>query len=70
MNSLHAGYFCRLLIFTKLMVSKSSFKSAIRVPNSLEPDQARRFSGLDMVTVFSRRQMSQLADKWLIWMKR
>ena len=38
--------FCRLLIFIKInFLEKKSFKNIIRVSNSLDPDQARRFSG-------------------------
>ena len=33
-------FFCRLLIFSKSSFSKNSFRSTIRVSNSLDPDQA------------------------------
>ena len=36
-------YFCRLLIFSKLTFSKNSFKTAFRVPNSLDPEKAGNF---------------------------
>ena len=32
----------------KIYVSKDSFRNAIRVLNSLDPDQARRFAGSDL----------------------
>ena len=50
-NTLHAGQFCMLfcrLPFSKSTFSKSSFKNAIRVSNSLNPNQAQHFVGPDM----------------------
>ena len=41
-------FVCRLLIFTKFTISKNSFTNTIRVPNSLDPDQVRRFVGPDL----------------------
>ena len=40
--------FCCLLIFSKSISSKISFGNTIRVSNSLDPDQARRFVGPDL----------------------
>ena len=37
--------FCRLLFFFKSTFSKNSFRNTIRVSNSLDPGQARRFVG-------------------------
>ena len=34
--------------FSKLILSKNSFANTIRVSNSLDPDQARHFVGLDL----------------------
>ena len=50
-NSLHAHFyaFCRLLIFVKINSSKISFRNTVRVSNGLDPDQARRFVGPDLV---------------------
>ena len=42
---LHAFLFCRLLIFSKLMFSKNSFRNIIRVSNSLDSNQAQIFVG-------------------------
>ena len=42
--------FCRLLIFVSKSTSlKNSFRCAIRVSNSLDPDQAQCFVGPDLV---------------------
>ena len=41
-------FFCRLLIFSKTTFSKNSFRNAIRVSKSLDPDQARCFVGPDL----------------------
>ena len=45
-NSLRAGFFrnfcCLLTFFSKLTFSKISFRSIIRVSNSLDPDQDRQ----------------------------
>ena len=38
------GFFCRLHFYFK----KKSFRNTIRVSNSLDPDQARRFVGHDL----------------------
>ena len=52
LNSLHAGKFymifvvCRL--YSKSKFSKISFRNAIRMSNSLDPDQARHFVGPDL----------------------
>ena len=41
--------FCRLLIFSKsFLLLKKSLRNTIRMPNSLDPDQARRLVGPDM----------------------
>ena len=40
--------FCRLLIFSKSTFSKNSFKNAIRVSNSLDPDQDQCVVGPDL----------------------
>ena len=40
--------FCRLLIFFKINFLKNSFRNAIRVSNTLDPDQAQRFVGPDL----------------------
>ena len=40
--------FCRLLIFFKIIFLKNSFRTTIRVSNSLESDQARHFVGPDL----------------------
>ena len=40
--------FCRLLIFFKSTFSKNSFRNTIRVSNSLDPDQVRRFVGPEL----------------------
>ena len=37
--------FCRLLIFLKINFLKKSFRNAIKVSGSLDPDQARHFVG-------------------------
>ena len=37
--------FCRLLIFIKINFKKKTIKIIIKVSNSLDPDQARRFVG-------------------------
>ena len=43
------GFFCHLQIFVHNKVStKNSFRYAIRVSNSLDPDQARQFVGPDL----------------------
>ena len=51
-NSLPTGkffmLFCRLLIFFKINFLKNSFRNIIRMSNSLDPDQARRFVGPDL----------------------
>ena len=39
---------CRLLIFSKLTFSKSSFRHTITVSNSLDPDQDRHSVGPDL----------------------
>ena len=40
-------FFC-LLIFLKSTFSKNYFRNAIRMSNSLDPDQARHFDGPDL----------------------
>ena len=40
--------FCRLLTFFKIIFFKNSFRNTIRLSNSLDPDQARHFVGLDL----------------------
>ena len=40
--------FCLLLIFSKIHFLKKIFNKTIRDPNSLDPDQARRFVGPDL----------------------
>ena len=40
--------FCRLLIFSKSPFSKNSFRNTFRVPNCLDPDQARQDDGPGM----------------------
>ena len=42
------NFSCRLLIFSKLNFCKNSFRNTIRMSNSLDPDQARRFVGPDL----------------------
>ena len=37
-----------LFFFSKLTFEKNSFRYAIRMSNSLDPDQARRFVGPDL----------------------
>ena len=52
--------------FSKLAFSKNSFSNAIRMSNSLDPDQDRRrsLSGSKLfATVVSREQKSPLARK-------
>ena len=45
----YQDFFCRLLIFFQnKLFSKNSFNKIIRVPNSLEPDQARHYVGPDL----------------------
>ena len=44
------SFFCCLLIFSKPTVSKNSFRNTIKVSNSLDPDQARRFVLPDLDT--------------------
>ena len=42
---------CRLLFFLfkiNFFFSEKSLRNTMRVPNSLDPDQARRFVGLDL----------------------
>ena len=42
-------FFCNLLsFFKKKMLSKNSFRNTIRVSNSLDPDQDRRFVHPDL----------------------
>ena len=53
LNTLHAGqffmfFFCRLLIFSKSMFLKNSFRNTNRVSNILDPDQAGHFVGPDL----------------------
>ena len=44
-----AFFFCRLLIFfSKINLSKNSFRNTIRVSNSLDSDQARQNVGPDL----------------------
>ena len=40
--------FSRLLIFSKSSFSKTSYRSTIKVSNSVDPDQARHFVGSDL----------------------
>ena len=50
-NSLHAGefrFFLHLQIFFIIYIFKKSLRNAIRVSNSLDPDQARHFVGPDL----------------------
>ena len=51
-NSLPTGkffmLFCCLLIFSKLTLSKNSFRNFFRVSNSLDPDQTRPNVGPDL----------------------
>ena len=41
-------HFSCLLFFSKSTFSKNSFRNTIRVPNSLDQDQARHFVGPDL----------------------
>ena len=41
-------FFCRLPIFSNSTFSKNYFRNIIRVPNSLDPDQARPSVRLDL----------------------
>ena len=41
-------YFCRLPFSFKINLLKNSFRNTIRMSNSLDPDQARRFIGSDL----------------------
>ena len=67
-NSLHAGDFasffvvCGIFFFfffffflTINFVQKKSFRNTIRVSNSLDPDQARRFVGPDLSPNYLQR---------------
>ena len=49
--------FCRVLIFFKIIFFENSFGITIRVSNSLDPDQARRFvgPGLGLICLQSRQ---------------
>ena len=40
--------FCRLLVFSKSIFSKNSFRNTIRVSNSVDPDRARWFVRPDL----------------------
>ena len=39
---------CHLMIFPKSTFTRKKFRNAIRVSNSLDPDQARHFVGPDL----------------------
>ena len=39
---------CLLTFFSKSTFSKNPFRNTIRVPNSLDPDQARHYVGPDL----------------------
>ena len=61
--------FCRLLIFSKSTFSKSSFGNTLRVSNSLDPDQARRFVGpVPGPNCLQNYRQTTLGDKELISM--
>ena len=53
--------FCRLLIlFSKInsfFLKKKSFRNTIRVSNSLDPDQARRFVGPDLNPSYEQKKL-------------
>ena len=49
------GTFHAFCVFQNQLFSKNSFKNTIRVSNSLDPDQARRSVGPDLVPNCSRR---------------
>ena len=56
--------FCRLLTFSKLTISKNTFRYTIRVSNSLNQDQARHFVGPDSgPNCLQRHQQMTLGDK-------
>ena len=47
--------FCRLLIFFKIIFLKNPFRNTIRVPNRLDPDQARQSVGPDLGAICLQR---------------
>ena len=51
---------CLLIFFSKLTFSKNYFRNTIRVSNSLDPDQARRYVGPDLGPNYLQ---SKLADE-------
>ena len=73
-NSLSAGLFCRLWIFSKQTFLKISFRNTIRVSNSLDSDQVRRFclcvlflSGSKLFAkLISRRQSGRLRQFFIV----
>ena len=48
LGNFHDFFVICMLIFPKLTFSKNSFRNAIRVSNSLDPDQARHFVWPDL----------------------
>ena len=47
------------IYFSKLTFLKHSFRNAVRVPNSLDPDQAHRFVGPDLGPNYSKKVISR-----------
>ena len=78
LNSLHAGKFVMDLyvigsIFFQIIFSQNSFRNAcsIRVPNSLDPDQAQHYVRPDLdpncLQGFSAEDTSRLrVDSWFV----
>ena len=66
--SLHTGkfciLFCCLLIFSKSTFSKYSIRNIIRVSNTLDPDQVRRFVGPDLGPNCLLRLSADDTSKW------